>query len=186
MRILVGFCLLLLVAVPGFAREIAGVDVAESITGEGGTTLSLNGAGVRSKLFFKIYVAELYLVNPSSDAVAILADDSQKMMVMDFLYDEVSAEKLVGAWNEGFEANLSDDQRAALAEKIDAFNAMFVTVKKGDKIVINYLPGKGTSVIVAGAEKGAVEGKDFADAVFAIWLGEKPVTKELKKQLLSS
>lgn len=184
MRAILGICMILLVAVPGFAREIAGVALAETIPGEGGATLSLNGAGVRSKLFFKIYIAELYLVNPSHDAATILADEDQKMMVMDFLYDEVSAEKLVSAWNEGFAANLSEEKLAALADRIEQFNSMFVTVKKGDKIVLNYLPGQGTSVTIAGEKKGMVEGKDFADALFAIWLGDKPVTKELKKQLL--
>ena len=61
---------------------------------------------------------------------------------------------------------------------------MFVTVKEGDTIHLDYLPGTGTVVTVAGEKKGVVDSKEFADALFAIWLGEKPVTAELKKSLL--
>lgn len=186
MRLILAIGMTLLLAASGFAKDIAGVSVAESLAGKDGVTLNLNGAGIRSKMFFKIYIAELYLENPAKDAAAVIADEGQKMMVMHFLYDEVSAEKLVGAWNEGFEGNLSEDVRAAMADRIEKFNSMFVTVKKGDQIVLNYIPGQGVAVTVAGVEKGVVEGKDFADAMFAIWLRDKPVTKDLKKKLLGS
>lgn len=186
LRILVSFCMLVLLCSPVSAREIAGVDVPESITGADGVELKLNGAGIRSKLFFKIYIAQLYLQNPSSDVKSILADDGQRKMVMHFLYDEVDKEKLVSGWNEGFEGNLNKEQLAALDHKIKSFNEMFVTVKKGDTIHLDYLPGTGTVVSIAGEKKGVIEGKPFADALFSIWLGDKPVTSALKKSLLGS
>ncbi len=185
MRYILVICFLLLCSVSVSARDIEGVSIAERIDGANGVSLVLNGAGVRSKLFFKIYIAELYLENPGTDVAAILADEGQKKMVMHFLYDEVAKEKLVSAWNEGFAGNLSKEAAEQLAPKIDRFNEMFETVKKGDTISLEYLPGIGTKVSVAGNEKGSIEGKDFSDAVFAIWLGEKPVTSDLKKALLS-
>jgi len=48
------------------------------------------------------------------------------------------------------------------------------------------LPGKGTVVTAKGTEKGTIEGKDFADALFAVWLGPNPVQEDLKKALLGS
>ncbi len=53
MRVLL-LCCLLLTSLPAGAREIAGVDVPESLKSDDGTTLQLNGAGVRSKFFFDI------------------------------------------------------------------------------------------------------------------------------------
>lgn len=185
MRYILVLCCFLMCAVPVSAVEIGGVQVTEKLEGAGGTELTLNGAGIRSKMFFKIYVAGLYLQNPTAEAEAALADPGQKQMLMHFLYDEVDKEKLVAAWNEGFEGNLSEEQLKAMAPQIKQFNEMFVTVKKGDVIVIDYIPMKGTSVIVAGEPKGVIEGKEFSDAVFAIWLGKKPVTEDLKKELLS-
>jgi len=46
---------------------------------------------------------------------------------------------------------------------------------EGDGIVITYVPGRGTIVTAKGAEKGIIEGKDFADALFSVWLGRNPV-----------
>jgi hypothetical protein len=34
------------------------------------------------------------------------------------------------------------------------------------------------------AEKGVIEGKDFADALFSVWLGANPVQVDLKTALL--
>jgi hypothetical protein len=185
MRYILVICFLLLCTVSVSARDIAGVSIAERIDGTNGVSLVLNGAGVRSKLFFKIYIAELYLENPGTDVATILADEGQRKMVMHFLYNEVDKEKLVSAWNEGFTGNLSNEEVEQLAPRIDTFNEMFTTVKAGDVISLDYLPGIGTKVTVAGNEKGVIAGKDFADGLFAIWLGEKPVTADLKKALLN-
>jgi hypothetical protein len=68
--------------------------------------------------------------------------------------------------------------------RLGKFSAMF-SVKEGDQIVMTYLPGKGTAVSVKGTEKGVIEGKDFADALFAVWLGNNPVQEDLKKALLT-
>ncbi|WP_163336268.1 chalcone isomerase family protein [Desulfopila sp. IMCC35008] len=183
-RLVVSFMLVFVLCSTAWSRQIAGVEVAESVEGQEGVELKLNGAGIRSKLFFKIYIAQLYLQNPSSDALAIIGDDGQKRMVMHFLYEEVGADKLIGAWNEGFEGNLDDARRSELAPQIKEFNSMFETVKKGDEVVLDYLPGKGTTVTIKGNGKGTIAGKPFADALFAIWLGEKPVTSGLKADLL--
>lgn len=168
------------------AREIAGVDVPETLQGSDGVELQLNGAGIRSKLFIKVYIAGLYLQNLSSDAAAVLADDGQRRMVMHFLYKEVKKEQLTEAWNDGFKGNLEPAALAALQPQIDTFNAMFDTVQKGDVIELAYMPGKGLTVTVKGEEKGVIEGKSFADAVFSIWLGGAPVTTDLKKELLAA
>lgn len=177
-------CCCLVLALPALAREIAGVNVAETLEGDGGAKLQLNGAGIRNKLFFKIYIAELYLEKPAGDGKAVLADDSRKRMVMHFLYEELTKEKMVEVWNEGFAANTTPEQLAALKDRIQQFNDMFVTVKKGEQVVLDYIPATGTKVTIAGAEKGVVAGKDFNDALLSIWLGDKPVSADLRKELL--
>jgi hypothetical protein len=61
---------------------------------------------------------------------------------------------------------------------------MIPNVEKGDEIVLTYVPGKGTVVSAKNAEKGVIEGKDFADALFSVWLGPEPVQADLKTALL--
>jgi len=184
MRILILLCLLL-VALPVHAKEIAGVMVQETVKTADGTTLILNGAGIRTKFFFDIYIAELYMQHPSSSAEKVVADSGAKQIVMHFLYSEVSEEKLVDAWNEGFADNTGADVLSGLQGRIDQFNDFFVAVKKGDVITLAYSPNTGTTVTIAGVKKGVVEGKDFNDALLRIWLGKEPVTSSLKKKLLN-
>lgn len=184
MRFFVIAVLLLFVS-PLHAKEITGVMVQEVVKTDSGAEMILNGAGIRSKFFFDIYIAELYLEVPSASVDEIIAATGSRRMVMYFLYKEVSKDKLVEGWVEGFSGNSSPEDVIALQARINSFNAMFVDVKKDDTIVLDFVPGKGTIVTIANEEKGVIEGKDFNDALLLIWLGEKPVNKKLKQQLLS-
>ncbi len=181
---LIFFCLLF--ALPAAALEIAGVAVPESIHADNGATMTLNGAGIRSKFVFDVYIAQLYLEYPAAEAKEVISAEGHKRMVMHFLHDKVEKEKLIAGWNEGFSGNNTPEQLKALQGRIDQFNAMFGDAKKGEVIVLDYTPGSGTKVNIAGVEKGLIPGKDFNDAMLAIWLGEKPVTKDLKAKLLGA
>jgi hypothetical protein len=105
-------------------------------------------------------------------------------MIMHFLYKEVGADALVEAWNEGFSNNGSAEQLAALKNEITSFNALFSGVKSGDRIVLDYDETTGTRVIIRGQLQGAIAGKAFNDLLLLVWLGDKPVTKELRTALL--
>lgn len=183
-RILMVLVLMCACAVSSQAKEIAGVDVADQITRDDGTKLQLNGAGIRSKFVFKVYLAMLYLENPSDQAQQVISDDGAKQLIMHFLYKEVAGDDLVEAWNEGFNNNGSSEQLAALGDEIASFNALFDTVKSGDRIVLDYSEATGTRVIIRGEQKGVIAGKAFSDLLLSIWLGDKPVGAELRAALL--
>ncbi len=168
-------------AVP--AGEVAGVRMPDTITVEG-KTLKLNGMGLRKKVMFKVYVAGLYVETPTKAPEAIISSDQVKRMDLHILRS-LKASKVTEAIEEGFEKN-SKAQMPALKERLGKFSAMFSDVKEGDQILMTYVPGKGTSVSIRGTEKGTVEGKDFADALFAVWFGANPVQEDLKKALLGS
>jgi len=179
------FFTLLLISLPAYAKDIAGVMVNDSLQTEEGTTLQLNGAGIRSKFFMDIYIAELYMEKPSTVAAEVIGDKGKKRIVMHFLYKEVGKDKLVEAWNEGFKENNSAGDLAKLQERINQFNALFVDVIKDDVIILDYAPATGTVVTIKGQKKGAIPGTDFNDALLKIWLGDKPVSGGLKDNLLS-
>jgi hypothetical protein len=174
-----------MVFLPASARagEVAGVKMPDTITVEG-KTLRLNGMGLRKKVMFKVYVAGLYLEALSKDAAAVVSSDQVKRMQLHIMRS-LKASQVTEAIEEGFEKN-SKARMGALKERLAKFGAMFADVKEGDQILMTYVPGKGTSVAIKGAEKGAVEGKDFADALFNVWLGPNPVQEDLKKALLGN
>lgn len=169
------------IAAPLRAAQVAGVTLAEHAAVEG-KTLTLNGAGLRTKLMFKVYVAGLYLESPSRDAAAIVAADQVKRMALSILRS-LKGSQVSEAIQEGFEKN-SKAQMPKLQARLADLEKMIPDVAKGDVIALTYVPGKGTVVSVSGAEKGIVPGKDFADALFSVWLGANPVQEDLKAKLL--
>jgi len=168
-----------------FGKRIAGVDVTQSVTIED-KALVLNGAGIRKKLFIKVYVGALYLTGKRTTTGQILADPGAKSIVMNFLYKEISTKKLVDGWNKGFADNSSAKEIKALQERINQFNSLFSTVYKGDEIRLDYLPGEGTQVRINGTLKGSVPGEDFYQALLKIWLGPKPADAGLKDDMLGN
>lgn len=184
MRIFI-LCCLFLCSLPANAKEIAGVMVQETLQTEDGTLLNLNGAGIRSKFFFDIYIAELYMEHPSNLVNEVIGNSGHKRIVMHFLYDEVGKDKLITGWNEGFADNSKADELVKLQDRIDQFNGMFDDAKKGDIVVLDFVPDQGTVVTIANQKKSVIPGKDFNDALLRIWLGEKPINKGLKEKLLS-
>jgi hypothetical protein len=183
-RVFLGAVLMLMMSNPVAAREMAGVDIEDQVSMADGTVLQFNGAGIRSKFVFKIYLAMLYLENPSNDRDQVISDPGAKRLIMHFLYSEVGKDVLVEAWNAGFSGNGTAGQLASLSTEIERFNAMFDTVKKGDRIVLDYVPGTGTVVTVGSVEKGTIPGKEFNELLLSIWLGDKPVGEKLRDALL--
>jgi hypothetical protein len=166
---------------PAFARELAGVNMPETFS-VGDKTLKLNGLGLRKKAIFKVYVGGLYLEAPSKDAAAILASDQARAVRMSFLRD-VSKAQLKDAFAEGFEAN-AKEKAAAQKAAIDKLYTLIPDMKETQILSFAYVPGKGTIVSQNEKELGVIEGKEFAEALFALWLGPKPPSEDLKKGML--
>ena len=167
------------------AREIAGVEIPDASSMAGGEqSLQLNGAGVRYKFIFKIYIGALYLPQAGHAADAVINHSGEKRILMHFLYDRVNREDLADAWREGFEDNLTGPELEMLKPRIEAFTRLFPDAVEGDRIWIDRLPGGDTRVTINGVEQGRVPGGDFYPALMKIWLGDDPVTVELKRAML--
>ncbi len=166
-----------------WAVEIEGVDVPESVT-VSGKPLQLNGAGVRTKFFFDIYVGALYLPAKTEMVADALAMSGSKQVTMTFLYNEVAREKLVSAWDEGFRLNQSATAMAALDARLEQFNKLFVTAHKGDVYKFNLHTDGTTAVLLNGKELGRISGADFQQALLTVWLGDTPADSGLKQAML--
>ncbi len=179
-------CAAMLLTLTAEAREVAGVTLDESTQIDGvSAPLVLNGAGVRSKFFVKVYVAGLYLSKRLSSADAILASSGPKRVRMHFVYDEISAEKIRAAWSDGYKANHSAEALAGLKDRVDRFNSYFPTIKAGDVVDVDYVPGTGTTVRINGEPNGPITGEDFHQATLRIWIGDSPASSGLKKAMIA-
>ena len=149
-----------------------------------GTTLTLNGLGLRQATALKVnvYVAALYVAKASTDPEAILSAPTAKQLNLHFVRS-VGRSDLNKAWDEGFEAN-AKPQLAGLKDRIEKLKALMTDMKSGERLTFTHKPGKGIAVDVGGAPKGSVEGDDFAKAFLSIWLGAHPPNPGLKAGLL--
>jgi hypothetical protein len=174
---------LLLWALPVLALEVAGVNVADK-TKVGASELLLNGAGIRTRVVFKVYVGALYLTEKKSGAAEALAQKGAKRVALTMLR-ELSAQRLNEAFEKGIQANHSAAELEALKPRIAELLSLFTDAKKGDVILLDFLPESGTVVNVNGQAKGKpIPGEDFYRALLRIWLGDKPVDGDLKKGML--
>ena len=171
------------VAAVAQGKECEGVTFPEQVQADGGT-LTLNGLGLRQATFLKVdvYVAGLYVTKTSTDANTILDSNTPKELILHFVRDVDGAE-LSDGWDEGFENNAGNELQA-LKQRIDAFKAMMVDVKTGQRLGLAHKPGTGVRVDIDGTEAGTIEGDDFGRALFSIWLGHNPPNDDLKAGLL--
>jgi len=167
------------------SAELAGVFVDDQITAENGETLILNGIGLREKFWVDVYVGSLYLPKKTKNVTDILSSQKAWRIQMDFVYKEVDREKLVTAWREGFHMNQNKDVIASLGERMDQFYGYFdQNAVAKDQFILDYIPGKGTTVTKNKKVLGTIPGEDFENALLEIWLGNFPADDGLKRGLL--
>ena len=174
---------LLSVSTHVLAKKIKDVDIAETVTTSANVSLNLNGAGIRTKFFFDIYIGALYLEQKTDKVEKILAGGTNRV-TMHILYKELSKEKLTDGWVSGFESNNTDEQFKKLEARLTEFSNLFLSLKKGDVVQIDYSETSGTQVRINNELRGSIQGGDFNTALLKVWLGKKPADSGLKKDML--
>ncbi|GAB4172293.1 MAG: chalcone isomerase family protein [Rhodocyclaceae bacterium] len=176
-----------LTAVPLLAAtEVAGVKFDDRMK-LGASELALNGAGLRVRVFFKVYAMGLYLAEKKSDPSQVVALKGPKRVHI-VLLREVSAEDFAEALISGLKNNSSEAEFAAIRDRAEQLRAAMLEAKevtKGTVVDLDYLPEAGTRLTIRGKAQGRdIAGEDFYQALLRIWLGAKPVQDDLKDALL--
>jgi len=185
-RVFVAFCLSVLPFLSS-ALTIDGVDIPEVIpaTSEH-SELKLNGASMR--ILYGVvdtYIGQLYVENPTTDATALIAADEYKRMVFHTVLKRVSGRRMATALYEALQLNTTPEEAKVLEARIQQVIELFDTrFKKGENGYIEWVPGKGSRIVIKGKEKGIIPGKDLNDAILRIWVGENPVGETFKKHVL--
>lgn len=179
-------------AIPALARDLKEPGSGVTFAAQSGD-MTLLGMGLRTKTFLKVkvyavglYVADSELAGPlaahkgktTSPAFykELVSGDFEKQIQMKFVRD-LSADQI----RNGFREALPGADKANL----ETFVGYFGEIKSGQECNIRSAPGGGLQVTVAGQSKPPITDKTFASAVFGIWLGEKPIQDDIKKNLVS-
>ena len=151
-----------------------------------GKTLHQQGAGHRTASLFnvKVYIAALYLEKTLADSKAaqdLIASNQMKLIELNPLYD-ISKEDSEKGWNLALQEACArqcqeiQKEQASFLKSVPAF-------KKGDHHRYEFTSDQFEFFL---NEKRIYQSKDkiFAQVLLKTWIGEKPVSESLKKNLL--
>jgi hypothetical protein len=176
--------LFLLLSFAAGAAEVSGVRLDDKAQVDSHDVV-LNGAGLRKRFVFRVYVIGLYLAQKTTDAVNA---PGPKRVSIHMLRD-VGADQFTEALVEGLRANHSEDDFRKLEPRVKELSDVMAQIgeaKKGMVIALDWT-GKETRLLVDGKPAGKpIAGDDFYRALLRIWLGEHPVQDDVKKALLGT
>jgi hypothetical protein len=167
------------------AAEVGGVKLDDKVS-MGAQELVLNGAGVRTRVVFKVYVASLYLPQKAADLAGVLSKSPRRIQLN--ILRTLSGDQLVDALNEGLAENNTAAELAAVKPQVEALATImksFKELKEKDVVTLDLVDGA-TRIGLNGEAKGSIGGDAFNQALTKVWLGDKPVQADLKKSLLGA
>ena len=167
------------------AAEVGGVKLDDKVS-MGAQELVLNGAGVRTRVVFKVYVASLYLPQKAADLAGVLSKSPRRIQLN--ILRTLSGDQLVDALNEGLAENNTVAELAAVRPQVEALATImksFKELKEKDVVTLDLVDGA-TRIGLNGEAKGSIGGDTFNQALTKVWLGDKPVQADLKKSLLGA
>ena len=180
LAVLVGFCI---TSAGAFAADVGGVKLDDTVS-VGGQELVLNGAGIRTKVVFKVYVGSLYVPAKATSAAAVYAKAPRRIQLN--MLRDVAADQMVEALVDGVkQANPPADVAAVKAETDQLASVMKAIgqLKEGNVLTFDFVDGA-TKVSVNGMAKGSIPGEAFNKALTNAWLGDNAVQSDLKKAML--
>jgi hypothetical protein len=152
-----------------------------------GKDLKLNGAGMRTKFVVKVYAAGLYLPEKKNNTAEILKEEGPRRVTLQIARD-ISSDTFGKAFMDGLNENIDKTEKQRIVAQISKMGELFASVeslKKGDVLHLDWIPGTGTQAELNGQKLGGpIPDINFYNAILRIWLGDKPVDHSLKPALL--
>ena len=166
--------------------EVSGIKLADPVEAAG-SKLQLNGAGVRYKAIFKVYVAALYLDKKATTPEEVYSTPGAKRISITLLR-EMDSNELGRSFTKAFEENAPKSEMSKLIPGLMRMGQVFADQKKivaNEGFTIDWIPGTGTVITVKGKAQGEpIKEAEFYNAMLRIWLGQNPADWKLKDALL--
>lgn len=166
------------------ALEVAGVRLDDTTIVEG-SSLVLNGAGVRSRVFVKVYVAGLYLPQKTQQVQIIVNVTGPRRIVMRMMRG-LDAQTLTDGLEDGVRSNNPPAEQVLLKAPMEDLVTQMGKIgrlNESDTVIIDMSPQM-TRVLLNGRPAAQVKSAALPSALLRIWLGENPVDGALKTALL--
>ncbi len=171
------------VSISLLAKEIGGVDVKEAIN-LNNTSLTLQGAGVRSKFIFDIYVGALYLQNKMQNPQKIIEGRSPMDIRMIITSSLVTGSKMKEGFGNDFKVMESIGYKVDKNPLQRFFDTFSSTIHKNDIFDFLFIPKKGLFIYKNGKKVTKIDNFEFKRALYAIWFSKRPAQESLKNKML--
>lgn len=171
------FLALLLFMVPSLRAESGELPATLSVEGKGPLTLASQAARRDLLGAVELYTIALYTDRGAVSRDILASSDVAKALRFQVRYEE------------DLRRRLALDCRRELLPRLEPAAAAhiqgsFAPIQNGDTVIVEYVPGRGTTVRV---NKGvAVSGAnhDLMLAFLDHWVGQRPLSEEIKQSLL--
>jgi hypothetical protein len=185
----------LAVAAPGWTQD----EVAEPKSGVKfrleQDDMALLGTGLRiKKILFvkaKVYAVGLYVSKEALEGplAAHKGKTATPAFHKDLIWGDFPKQVVLKFTRNLGEKKIQDAMRDALKgtdkKLLDRFVSYFPEIKEGQECTLRWGKGGTLETTMVGQAKPPIESKDFAAALFALYLGPKPLQKDIKQGLVS-
>ena len=112
-----------------------------------------------------------------------LLDDVPKALAF-YYYVRIRSDQFNDSGLEVLRENSPAQMLAEHQEDLATYGKLLRDVRRGDRYLLTYEPGRGTALALNGKELGLVPGASFAALYFRIWLGEPPIDARMFESLI--
>ena len=167
-----------------FVAVTAAVQASSSapptVTPSGSVPIPLLSQATRAHLLghVEVYAVALYGNRPLERG-QLLSSDVAKALRIEVMYEDDPGRRLALDWRRELVPTL---EPAAVTHLRGAFAAL----KRGDVIQVEYVPERGTTVRVNKAVVVSEVNHELMLAFLDHWIGQRPVSEDLKRSLLGS
>jgi hypothetical protein len=176
-----GFVFLLLTMM-STAVHAASSQTFDDVIDVNGTQFQLQGVGHKKFLFAKAFTAGFYMCDrhPSNSP---LDTSTPKHLEVEYFVN-IPSQKLTKFTVSRMQAAVDEQKMNSLRAELELMSNYFVDLKSGDRFALTYLPEQGTVFSHNGEVTGVIPGEQFAQAIFSVWVGDKPFDDRLKQDML--
>lgn len=173
-----------LIAGTGFTSDgrvrIGGVNFMNS-TELGKHTLPIRGGVLCRHNMFRVYTAVLY-TEPDARTAREILKPVPKSLILHY-HRSIDRKDIIEASEQTLRSHPGLNMRD-LRDRINTLYSWFVSVREGDEYRLDYTPETGTELIFNGRSQGVIEGDDFAEAYFGIWISDHSISRKYRDRLL--
>ena len=136
------------------------------------------------RMFFKLYDARLLTNASQAQDLALLLNGANSLLLEFDYLRKIDKSIILESSEKILSKNMSPAELDLIQGRVDLINEAYRTVNKGDRSALSYIPGKGTTLWINEKPIVTIEGEDFARLYFRIWLGENPISRQMREALV--